>query len=225
MDTILIVEDERDIVSFLKPELIHEGYAVRVAENGMAALEALQEGGVDLALLDILLPGISGMEVLRRVRKKSTLPVIMLTARADTCDKVAALDQGADDYLVKPFEIEELLARIRCALRKTREAAPARYTLMDLTLDAVARSVTVGDEGIELSAKEFDLLKYLMTNQNIVLSREKILNTVWGYDYVGEQKAVDVYVSHLRAKLDERFQKTYITTVRGMGYMVKKAEE
>lgn len=220
MSAILIVEDERDIVSFLKPELLHEGYQVDVANDGAQALKKL--AGMDLVLLDIMLPGLSGMEVLRRLRRESAVPVIMLTARGETFDKVQAFDLGADDYLVKPFDIEELFARIRRLLKK-RETADAErcYRVGDLRIHAASCSVTVGETPVELSGKEYRLLKYLMANRGIVMTREQILDAVWGYDYVGEQKAVDVYVSRLRAKIDERFGHNYITTVRGIGYMIR----
>lgn len=219
--TVLIVEDEREILSFLEPELRHEGYGTRTAANGEEALRRFAEGGIDLVLLDIMLPGISGIEALRRIRRESDVPVIMLTARNATYDKVSALDQGADDYLVKPFEIEELLARMRAALRKRAQKLPA-LAFGVITLDPDARSVKVAGEEVELSAKEFDLLRLLMENQGIVLSRDRIVERIWGDDYVGDRKVVDVYVRHLRTKLDDRFGQTYITTVRGVGYTMKR---
>lgn len=218
--TILIVEDEREILSFLEPELRYEGYATRTAPNGEEALRLFAQGGVDLVLLDILLPGMSGIEVLRRIRRESDVPVIMLTARSATYDKVSALDQGADDYLVKPFEIEELLARMRAVLRK-RKQLPKIITLDEIVLDPDSRSVRVAGHEVELSAKEFDLLRYLMENQGIVLTRDRIVDHIWGADYIGDRKVVDVYIRHLRAKLDENFGKPYITTVRGIGYTMK----
>ncbi|MDO5377656.1 MAG: response regulator transcription factor [Clostridia bacterium] len=219
--TVLIVEDEREIRSFLEPELRHEGYGTATAVNGEQALERFRAGGIDLVLLDILLPGISGIEVLRRIRRQSDVPVIMLTARNATYDKVSALDQGADDYLVKPFEIEELLARMRAALRKRKQKLRP-MTFEDIALDPDARSVKVSGEEVELSAKEFDLLRLLMENQGVVLSRDRIVDRIWGADYVGDQKVVDVYVRHLRTKLDDPFGRTYITTVRGVGYTMKR---
>ena len=218
---ILIVEDERDIASFLRLELKHEGYEVDVAGNGREALEAY--GNAELVLLDIMIPEISGMEVLRRIRKSSDVPVIMLTARGETFDKVSAFDLGADDYLVKPFEIEELLARIRRIFKKKSEAPKMQLCRVgEIELDPASCSVTAAGAPIELSGKEYKLLKYLMTNKNIALTREQILDAVWGYDYVGDQKAVDVYVSRVRAKIDERVGKPYISTVRGIGYIMKE---
>ena len=218
---ILIVEDERDIASFLRLELKHEGYEVSVACNGREALEIYE--GAELVLLDIMIPEISGMEVLRRIRKSSDVQVIMLTARGETFDKVSAFDLGADDYLVKPFEIEELLARIRRIFKKQSEAPKTQICRVgEIELDPASCSVTAAGEPIELSGKEYKLLKYLMTNKNIALTREQILDAVWGYDYVGDQKAVDVYVSRVRAKIDERVGKPYISTVRGIGYIMKE---
>ena len=216
---ILIVEDEKEIISFLQPELEHEGYSVTAVQDGRSAMECLDTQSFDLVLLDIMLPGISGMEVLRRIRKRSKIPIIMVTARDATFDKVSALDQGADDYLVKPYEIEELLARVRVALRK--EAGNKTLKVWNLTLDPAGHRVTVGADRIDLSAKEFDLLQYLLENKGIVLSREMILDRVWGDVYVGDTKAVDVYISHLRTKLDEVYHHAFITTVRGSGYVIR----
>lgn len=218
---ILIIEDEESIISFLKPELQHEGYDVETATDGEAGLQLFEQSHFDLILLDIMLPRLSGLTILRRIRNSSNIPVILLTARGETTDKVIGLDGGADDYLTKPFEIEELLARIRCALRKEKRILGDSFTFADMTLNTSTRLVSIQDETVNLTAKEFDLLTYLMQNTNHTLTREQILNNVWGYDFYGDSKVVDVYIRYLRNKLDDRFKKTYITTVRGVGYAMR----
>ena len=189
--------------------------------DGATGLEKLELEGADLVLLDIMLPGMSGLSVLRRIRNTSDIPVIILSARGDTTDKVIGLDGGADDYLAKPFEIEELLARVRCVLRKQKRIQGDILSFRDISMNISARLVTVGDAVVELTAREFDLLVYLMQNVNHTLTREQILNSVWGYDFYGDTKVVDVYIRYLRNKLDERFSFPYITTVRGVGYMLR----
>lgn len=221
MIKILIIEDEESIISFLKPELQHEGYYIDTAMDGETGLEKLEQAGADLVLLDIMLPRINGMTVLRRIRNFSDVPVIILTARGEITDKVLGLDCGADDYLTKPFEIEELLARIRCALRKQKRIQGDILSFDDITMNISSRRVSVGEDNIELTTKEFDLLMYLMQNSNHTLTRSQILNAVWGYDFYGDSKVVDVYIRYLRNKLDERFSKNYITTIRGIGYVMR----
>jgi len=226
MANILLVEDEEKIARFIRLELEHEGYTVTVCHNGRDGLELAQNGSFDLCLLDIMLPALSGMEVLRRLRKSSELPVIMVTARDAVMDKVGGLDMGADDYITKPFSIEELLARIRMVLRRRGTAAKAdntdRLTFGGrLIMSTNARSVSVDGREVDLTAREFDLLHHLLLNKNIVLSRDKILSAVWGYDYVGETNVVDVYVRYLRSKIDDVFGLQVITTVRGVGYVVR----
>lgn len=222
---ILIVEDEKKISRFLELELSHEGYETEKAFDGRKAIELLEENTYDLAILDVMLPKLNGMEVLRRMRKFSSIPVIMLTAKDDTMDKVMGLDLGADDYMTKPFQIEELLARIRvCLKRKTsgnEEDADKVITYGPLTLDINQYLVTFNDEAIELTNKEFSLLNLLLINKEIVLPREKILDKVWGYDYYGDTNVVDVYIRYLRKKIDERFDTKLIHTVRGVGYILK----
>lgn len=220
---ILVVEDESEIISFLQPELEHEGYTVTAVGDGRTALQYLDEQQFDLILLDIVIPIISGMEVLRRVRKESNVPVIMLTARDATFDKVSALDRGANDYLVKPFDIEELLARIRVVLRN--DISKSLLQVQNLTMDIIGHHVTLGKDEINLSNKEFCLLQYLLENRGIVLSRDMILDRVWGNNYVGDTKIVDVYVSHLRNKLDKTYGERFISTVRSNGYMIRKDED
>lgn len=221
---ILIIEDEAKIARFVELELNHEGYEVEKAYDGRTGLNAALGGGFDLVLLDVMLPELNGMEVLRRLRAESSVPVIMLTARDTVMDKVSGLDLGANDYITKPFAIEELLARIRAALRASdRAAAPAAAALScgRLSLDAARHSVSFAGEPVELTYKEFMLLQALMENKNAVLSREMLLERVWGFDYLGETNVVDVYIRFLRQKLDGAFGVKLIHTVRGVGYMIK----
>lgn len=228
---ILLVEDEEKIARFTELELVHEGYEVEKAADGRAGLEMAESGEYDLCLLDIMLPGLSGLEVLRRLRKTSQMPVIMLTARDAVMDKVSGLDMGADDYITKPFAIEELLARIRVALKKSargrqQEAnvpdAPQVLTCGKLSLDTARHAVLYGETGIELTNREFLLLRTLLENKSIVMSRDTLLDRVWGFDYVGETNVVDVYVYYLRSKIDDVFGVKIIHTVRGVGYVIKE---
>ncbi|MGI6652996.1 MAG: response regulator transcription factor [Christensenellales bacterium] len=221
MAKILLVEDEQKIARFIELELAHEGYTVDKAEDGRTGLDMAESGNYDLVLLDIMLPGLNGLEVLRRLRKSSQVPVIVLTARDAVMDKVTGLDMGADDYITKPFSIEELLARIRSALRKQQSAATATLTVGPLQLDVARHSVTVNDIPVELTGREFSLLQMLMENQSIVLSRDTLMEKVWGYDYMGETNVVDVYIRYLRAKIDEKHAVKLIHTVRGVGYTIK----
>ncbi len=228
MQKILIVEDEEKIARFVELELVHEGYEVTKANDGRRGLELAESGGFDLLLLDIMLPGINGIEILRRVRRESDVPVIMLTARDAVMDKVSGLDMGADDYITKPFAIEELLARIRVTLRKHSAPKEQQHDMLHcagITLDAERFKVTYNGVPVELTAKEFSLLHTLMQNKNIVMSRNTLLENVWGYDYVGETNIVDVYVRYLRQKIDEKFGVKLITTVRGVGYVIKEERE
>ncbi len=222
MQTILLIEDEKKIARFIELELIHEGYRIIKAEDGRLGLELAEKGGWDLMLLDIMLPGLNGLEVLRRLRRTSDLPVIMLTARDAVMDKVTGLDTGADDYITKPFSIEELLARIRTALRKQQAAALPRLSVGPLQMDIARHAVTVGGENIDLTGREFSLLQYLMENQSIVLSRDVLLEKVWGYDYPGETNIVDVYIRYLRNKIDEAYGVKLLHTVRGIGYVLRE---
>ncbi|HIS93879.1 MAG TPA: response regulator transcription factor [Candidatus Alectryocaccomicrobium excrementavium] len=225
-ERILIVEDEEKLARFIELELLHEGYAVEKAADGRDGLEKAQAGGVDLVLLDVMLPGMSGMELLRRLRRASDVPVIMVTARDAVMDKVTGLDTGADDYITKPFEIEELLARIRAALRKRGGAAQGAEGLAcgALTLDPARHTAAYGGTPIELTHREFTLLQMLMENQSIVLTRDQILEHVWGYDFMGETNVVDVYIRYLRAKIDDAFGVKLIHTVRGVGYVLRKPQ-
>lgn len=225
---ILLIEDEEKIARFTELELVHEGYEVGKAADGRTGLEMAESGAYDLVLLDIMLPELSGMEVLRRLRKTSQVPVIMLTARDAVMDKVSGLDMGADDYITKPFAIEELLARIRVALKKapkteTAAAAGEEKPLVygRLRMDTARHTVTYGDAPIDLTKREFLLLRTLLENKSIVLSRDTLLERVWGYDYMGETNVVDVYVYYLRNKIDDVFGEKIIHTVRGIGYVIK----
>ena len=225
-DKILLVEDEEKLARVVELELRYEGYEVEKAFDGRTGLDRALTGEFDLILLDIMLPALSGMEVLRRLRKERQTPVILLTARDAVVDKVSGLDAGADDYITKPFEIEELLARIRAALRKR----PARQegtvlTAGPLTMDPERHEVTVKGTAVELTRREFDLLRYLLENKEKVISRESLLDNVWGFDFVGETNSVDVYIRFLRAKIDEAFGIKLIHTVRGVGYVIREESE
>lgn len=225
MAKILIVEDEAKIARFLELELKHEGYEVCAAADGRSGLEKALEKDIDLVLLDVMLPGLSGMEVCRRVRMESQVPIIMLTAKDDVTDKVAGLDMGADDYMTKPFAIEELLARIRVTLgrhsNKEETAQEDELSFGKLQLNTAAHSVTYDKEELALTKKEFDLLECLIRNKNVALSREQLLNKVWDYEYMGDTNVVDVYVRYLRQKIDDKYGIHMIETVRGVGYMIK----
>ncbi|MBP1950671.1 response regulator transcription factor [Virgibacillus litoralis] len=222
---VLIVEDEQKLSRVLQLELNYENYTTEVANNGKQALELLESKKWDLVLLDIMLPELSGMEVLRRFRRNDTsTPIILLTARDQVHDKVSGLDLGANDYVTKPFQIEELLARIRVHLRKQTTAVNNGdyLTVGDLQVDINTREVKRESQQIELTPREFDLLIYLMKNKNIVLTRDQLIEHVWGYDYFGDTNVVDVYIRYLRQKIDKGFENTYINTVRGVGYTIKE---
>ena len=222
-EKILLVEDEEKLARMVELELRYEGYEVGKANNGRTGLDMALSGEYALVLLDIMLPQMTGMEVLRRLRRESAIPVIMLTARDSVIDKVSGLDSGADDYITKPFAIEELLARIRAALRK-QPAAPAvqKLTAGPLVMDVDRHEVTVNGQGVDLTKKEFDLLRHLLENKGRVLTRETLLDAVWGFDFVGETNSVDVYIRFLRSKLDDAFDLKLIHTVRGVGYVIKE---
>ncbi|MDR1440371.1 MAG: response regulator transcription factor [Clostridiales bacterium] len=229
-DKILIVEDEEKLSRFIELELVHEGYEAKKAGDGRTGLAMAESGDFDLILLDIMLPELNGVEVLRRIRRVSSIPVIFLTARDTVMDKVTGLDGGADDYITKPFAIEELLARIRTALRKKNgSGAPGGANgvlrLGRLALDAPRYAAMMDQTPLELTKREFDLLKILMENAGIVLTRDVLLERVWGYSYLGETNSVDVYIRFLRTKIDETFGVKYIHTVRGVGYTMRIGEE
>jgi len=221
---ILIIEDEEKIARFVELELGYEGYEVKKAFDGRTGLEMAETGEFDLILLDVMLPKLSGMEVLRRIRRISSVPVIMLTARDSVMDKVSGLDSGADDYITKPFAIEELLARIRAALRRKVAEEAEVLSASGVTLNTGSRTVTVRGKTVDLTKREFDLLHFLLKNKGIVISREELLENVWGFDFAGETNAVDVYVRFLRGKIDEVFNIKLIQTVRGVGYVIRDEE-
>ncbi len=220
MAKILIVEDEEKLARFLELELSHEGYAVAKAGDGRTGLTMAESGRFDLIVLDIMLPELSGLELLRRLRRTSSVPVILLTARGAVTDKVSGLDMGANDYITKPFAIEELLARIRVLLRpRTEESAEDDHILRGcgIEMNTLSHAVTYAGAPVELTNREFVLLKTLLTNRNIAMTREQLLETAWGYDYMGETNVVDVYVRYIRQKTADNV----ITTIRGVGYMIK----
>lgn len=220
---ILLIEDEEKIARFTELELVHEGYEVGKAYDGRQGLEEALSGKYDLILLDVMLPALNGLEVLRRLRKESSVPVIMLTARDAVMDKVSGLDAGADDYITKPFAIEELLARVRVALKKHTDHVQQTHhlTVCGVTMDTDRHEVTCSGEPIELTNREYELVHVLMENKNIVMDREKLMNRVCGYDYIGETNIIDVYVRHIRSKIDDVFGIRFIQTVRGVGYVIK----
>ena len=220
-ERILIVEDEERIARFVELELKHEGYQVDKAADGRTGLERMESGDYDLVLLDIMLPGLNGLEVLRRARRSVDTPVIMLTARDTVMDKVTGLDMGAEDYITKPFEIEELLARIRARLRRPERRAARALAVGKLTLDPDRHTVHFDGHPVELTHREFDLLKILMENEGIVMARSTLVEQVWGYDYMGETNIVDVYMRYLRGKLDDAYGVKLLHTVRGVGYVLR----
>ncbi|ABW26508.1 MULTISPECIES: response regulator transcription factor [Acaryochloris] len=220
---ILLVEDETKLAQFVEMELTHEGYQVTVANDGIGGLTAARESQPDLILLDWMLPGFSGVEVCRRLRATGDkVPVILLTAKDEISDRVEGLDAGADDYMVKPFSIEELLARVRAHLRRTQEEDPDVLEFSNLTLNQRTREIFRGERSIELTAKEFDLLVYLMMHPRQVLTRDRILEQVWGYDFMGDSNIIEVYIRYLRLKLEENQEKRLIQTVRGVGYVMRE---
>ena len=222
--SILLIEDEIKLARFLELELRYEGYEVSVCHDGRGGLQKAMEQSFDMILLDLMLPGLSGIEICRRVRKISDVPIIMLTAKDEIMDRVAGLDSGADDYLTKPFAIEELLARMRVAFKHNQMdgAKKSMVEVGEICINTEKRLVMVCNQIVHLTKKEYDLLLYLVQNKNVVLSREQILNEVWGYSYIGGTNVVDVYVRYLRSKIDEAFGKKYIYTIRGVGYYVKE---
>ncbi|WP_144524799.1 response regulator transcription factor [Bacillus pumilus] len=222
---ILVVEDEKKIARVLSLELEYEGYEVTVKETGMDGFQALEEESFDLVLLDVMLPELSGLEVLRRVRKTNTAtPIMLITARDSVPDKVSGLDLGANDYITKPFDIEELLARIRAQLRlniNEQEEKETELSIADLTVNEKTRDIQRAGQMLELTPREYDLLVYLLKHQQQVLTRDQLLTAVWGFDYFGDTNVVDVYIRYLRKKVDYPFEKQLIHTVRGVGYVMK----
>lgn len=219
---ILVIEDEAKLARFVETELTCEGYRVSVASDGMAGLRAACDQNPDLVLLDWMLPGISGLEVCRRLRSTGNrVPVVLMTARDEVADRAASLDAGADDYVVKPFSIQDLLARIRIYLRQPKRSRGGQLVFMDLILDPVTREVTRGERQVELTAKEYDLLRYLMEHPRQVLTRQQILEHVWGCDFTGDSNIIEVYIRYLRLKIEGPGEKRLIQTVRGVGYVLR----
>ncbi|CDB74636.1 MULTISPECIES: response regulator transcription factor [Clostridia] len=222
MKKILIIEDESNISDFVKMELEYEGYEAEISEDGKEGLiKALRED-YDLIVLDLMLPGISGLEVCRRLKKEKDIPVIMLSAKDSVMDKVAGLQIGADDYIAKPFAIEELIARIQVIFRRAEKVKSNIIKFKDLSIQLESRTVMKNEEKINLTNKEYELLILLLNNKGKVVTRDNILNEVWGYDYDAGTNVVDVYVSYLRNKLDEKNKEAYIETVRAVGYIISE---
>ena len=219
---ILVVEDERDLNRVISKRLESEGYSVDRCFDGEEALDFIDVGEFDAIIMDIMMPRINGIEVLKQMcSRNNTTPVLLLTARDGIGDRVNGLDAGADDYLIKPFAFEELLARIRVMTRKASGNSTNVFSAADLTMDLNSHTVVRGDVNINLSAKEFEILEYLLRNKGIVLSREKIENHVWDFDYSGGTNVVDVYIRYLRKKIDDNFEPKLIHTVRGCGYVLR----
>ena len=222
---IFIVEDERPIARLLQLTLEREGFKTATEPNGRRAYERILQEKYDLVLLDVMLPEMDGMEICRRVREVSDVPIIMLTARDEVRDKVEGLDLGANDYVTKPFAAPELLARIRGTIlrhtERVRASDETRYVVKNMIVYPERYEVTVKGQPVELTHKEYELLKYLVENKRTVLSRDQILQTVWGYDYIGDTNVVDVYISYLRSKIDDKFGEKYIYTTRGVGYAIR----
>lgn len=224
MSKILIVEDEENMARFIELELLHEGYEVIKAEDGRTGLDIAESGEVDLILLDIMIPELNGLEVLRRVRRNSDIPIILLTARDAVMDKVSGLDAGADDYITKPFAIEELLARVRTALKRRVVIKNDNKDVLKfnkLSLYKLEHKVVYEEEEIKLTNREFNLLEIFLENKNIVLTRDTLMEKLCGYDFVGETNIIDVYVRYLRTKIDDKYGIKLIKTVRGVGYVIK----
>jgi two-component system response regulator MprA len=222
-ERILVIDDDQNIVSFLRRALSYSGYQVEVARDGEAGLSRALQVSPDLVVLDIMMPGLDGYEVCRRLRAGGEVPILMLTAKDEVADRVRGLDVGADDYLVKPFAVEELQARIRALLRR-RDSDTGRKTLRfhDLTVDIGTREVRRGDRSVDLTAREFDLTVMFMRNQRQVLTRELLLERVWGFDFEAETHVLEVYVGYLRQKLEAGGEKRLIHTVRGVGYVLRE---
>lgn len=224
---ILIVDDEEHILELIRFNLKKNGYEVFVSDNGEDCIQFLKENSVDLVVLDLMLPGIDGLEVckeIRRIDALEKLPIIMLTARSEETDRILGLELGADDYIPKPFSVRELVARIKAVLRRSEDRQPVKTRILkvkELTMDTEKHEVTLGGRPIELTLKEFELLKILIENRGKVLSRNLLLDEVWGYDYFGETRTVDVHIRHLRKKIGDDESGEYIETIRGVGYKMK----
>ncbi len=221
---ILLIDDDDRFAGLVKRALLAEGYLVDIAEDGLSGLAKFTENSPDLVVLDWILPGMDGLEVCSRIRQIGTQPILMLTGKESTKDRVLGLDAGADDYMVKPYETEELMARIRALLRRTQLDQSMIYTFGDLTLDTSTRQALRNGRVIHLTAKEYDLLEIFIRNPRKVLTREVIFDRVWGYDFGGESNVLDVYIRYLRQKLESSKESKLIYTVRGVGYVLKEKE-
>ncbi len=219
---ILVIEDEQKIADFLRRGLTYEGFQVSVALDGETGLKAARDNPPDLVVLDVMLPGLDGMEVCRRLRAGGSVPILMLTAKDSVADRVRGLDSGADDYVVKPFAFEELIARVRALLRRSRPSEEMTLHFADLTLNVATREVTRGGRRIELTTKEFDLLHFFMRHPRQVLPREMLYDRIWGYDFGGESNILEVYIRYLRSKLEASNEPRLIQTVRGVGYALRE---
>ncbi len=221
---ILLIEDDAQFSDILRHALVKEGYQVEIAQDGLSGLEKFNKSTPTLVVLDWLLPGMDGLEVCRRIRQTSSLPILMLTGKEATEDRVLGLDAGADDYMVKPYQVEELLARVRAILRRTQMEQTPVFTFEDLILDTSTRQAMRGNRTIHLTAKEYDLLEMFIRHPRQVLTRDRIFDRVWGYDFGGESNVLDVYIRYLREKLESHGEPRLIYTVRGMGYVLKDKE-
>ncbi len=221
-ELILIIEDNESIVKVLQRGLMYEGYKVESALDGEKGLKLAKQNHPDLVILDLMLPGMDGVEVCKQLRTDSNLPILMLTAKDAIQDRVLGLDAGADDYMVKPFELEEVLARVRALLRRTQSDRASVLTFTDLTLDTSTRLANRSGRTIQLTATEFDLLELFMRHPNQVLTRELIFDRIWGYDFGGESNVLDVYIRYLRQKLEEKGEPRLIHTARGVGYALRE---
>lgn len=224
-ERLLIIEDEARIAQFIERALIYEGYRVSVARDGQMGLQIARDNPPDLVILDWMLPGLDGLEVCKRLRAASTVPILMLTAKDDIKDRVMGLDAGADDYLVKPFSVDELLARVRALFRRaTPTSKPEILRFADLTLDTGTHRAYRGERAIDLTAKEYELLELFMRNPRQVLTRDIIFDRVWGYDFGGESNIIEVYVRYLRQKTEHGEEPRLVHTVRGVGYVLREEE-
>jgi two-component system response regulator MprA len=221
---ILIIEDDEAILKFLRRGLAYDGYTVDTAIDGQTGLQLARENPPDLVVLDWMLPGMDGLEVCKRLRAGGPVPILMLTARTSITDRVEGLDAGADDYMVKPFELDELLARVRALLRRSQPSKPKIYKFADLTLDTGTRQASRADRVIDLTAKEYELLELFMRHPRQVLTRKNIYDDVWNYDFGGESNIIEVYVRYLRQKLEGEGETRLLHTVRGMGYVLREDE-
>jgi two-component system response regulator MprA len=221
-EKILVIEDEQRIADFLKRGFTYEGFQVEVRYDGEAGLKAARDNPPDLVILDVMLPGLDGWEVCRRLRAGGAVSILMLTAKDSVADRVKGLDSGADDYLIKPFAFEELLARVRALLRRSRPTEETIFRFADVTLNVSTREVTRGNRKIDLTTKEFDLLHFFMRHPRQVLTREMIYDRIWGYDFGGESNILEVYIRYLRTKLEAENEPRLIQTVRGVGYALRE---